>query len=412
MPLLKRKANGEYEAWRKSSPAPTSSPARPAETSSPDIPAPAKRARIPPPFATPTALTTRPGVTSVPGYPLVGLVSSRTLAPAIGSSASPQASASAPTPNPRRTAAPFPMAVSRPKSPSKPAPVAKPAPKPKTSTEKRQGRYRSSAPRNIMDRYSRVLTQRFFMVARRREGGELKETFLVLGSTGNVYTVTIDHVPRCDCPDALKDNRCKHIILVFLKVLQVPVHSPHWYQKALLTDELEEIFAAAPPAPNDTASQRVRDAYAVATGSAPAASSSSSSTTKRKIPTEEDTCAICYDNMHSADMETSLEWCETCGNALHKVCFGQWRAAAARKGDELTCVYCRAPWATFDARGGGVRIGDEGYLNLGGVAGVSRVRDESSYYRSPPRRPVGRGRGPWGGRWTRNYDIDYYDDEY
>lgn len=42
------------------------------------------------------------------------------------------------------------------------------------------------------------------MVDRHREGNELKEVFKVLGSVGNVYTVTISHVPSCDCPDALK----------------------------------------------------------------------------------------------------------------------------------------------------------------------------------------------------------------
>lgn len=54
------------------------------------------------------------------------------------------------------------------------------------------------------------------MIDRERDGDELKETFKVLGSTGNVrglrdflfvmslmkgqvYTVVIGHTPRCDC---------------------------------------------------------------------------------------------------------------------------------------------------------------------------------------------------------------------
>jgi len=69
------------------------------------------------------------------------------------------------------------------------------------------------------------------MIERERLEGELKEAFKVLGSTGNVYTVTISHVPSCDCPDALKGNHCKHILFIFLKVLGVPESSGHYYQK-------------------------------------------------------------------------------------------------------------------------------------------------------------------------------------
>ena len=39
-----------------------------------------------------------------------------------------------------------------------------------------------------------------------------KEEFKVLGSTGNVYKVTVEQSPSCSCPDSRKDNRCKHIV--------------------------------------------------------------------------------------------------------------------------------------------------------------------------------------------------------
>ena len=70
------------------------------------------------------------------------------------------------------------------------------------------------------------------MIERERNPKELRETFKVLGSTGNVYTVRIDTLPSCDCmftteigcpvsliprsgPDALKGNHCKHIVRAF-----------------------------------------------------------------------------------------------------------------------------------------------------------------------------------------------------
>ena len=37
------------------------------------------------------------------------------------------------------------------------------------------------------------------MIERERDPNGLCETFKVLGSTGNVYTVRIDTLPSCDC---------------------------------------------------------------------------------------------------------------------------------------------------------------------------------------------------------------------
>ncbi len=92
-----------------------------------------------------------------------------------------------------------------------------PAPKP----EKRGAIFKKKCPQNILDRVERVMTQRYveetllslptyliklriFMIDRNRVNGELKEEFSVLGSTGNVYTVTIDHRPRCNCMSSSK----------------------------------------------------------------------------------------------------------------------------------------------------------------------------------------------------------------
>ena len=68
------------------------------------------------------------------------------------------------------------------------------------------------------------------------------------------------------------------------------------YQKALLTTELEDVFAKAPPAP----SAAVHDAHVVkawekATGSpskAPMAEVSEEPSGKRRLPAEEDACPV------------------------------------------------------------------------------------------------------------------------
>ncbi|KZT69892.1 hypothetical protein DAEQUDRAFT_726214 [Daedalea quercina L-15889] len=251
------------------------------------------------------------------------------------------------------------------------------------SQEKRAARYRAKCPQNILDRLDRVISQRFFLIDRHRNGDELREEFSVLGSTGNVYTVIIDKTPSCNCPDATKGNHCKHILFVFLKVVQVTKDSGYWYQKALLTSELQNIFDHAPLAPNALANAHVREAYARATGKA-STSAAAKQPEKKRVPGAEDDCPICYEKMHGAAAAT-LVWCEACGNALHKECFTQWAATARQKGQPVTCVFCRAKWVGAGGSASGGSRSYEGYVNLADVAGVSTDRDTSSYYHGPNR---------------------------
>ncbi|EJT98751.1 hypothetical protein DACRYDRAFT_118538 [Dacryopinax primogenitus] len=264
--------------------------------------------------------------------------------------------------------------------------------------EKRLARWKNSCPLKIQERVERVMTQRFYLVDRDREGDELKETFKVLGSTGNIYTVMIDKMPSCNCPDALKGNHCKHILFVFLKVLNVSSESSYYYQKALLSTELAEIFNAAPSAPTVIAAERIRQAFIHA--SCPSTSAAPAAAAKR-LPQEGNDCPICYESMPPGE-EEGLVFCPACGNGLHRGCFEQW----GKTPNGRTCVICRAEWRGerdtvpgADVLYDGRRINDEGYINIAGPAGISPVRDTSSYYNGPARR---------GSR--RAYSPELYDD--
>ena len=89
--------------------------------------------------------------------------------------------------------------------------------------------------------------------------------------------------------------------------------------RALLTSELETIFAEAPLAPNALAHPHVREAFARATGKQ-AASSTDVGGPKKRVPGPEDDCPICYDGMHGV-AGNKLAYCDACGNAVHKECF-------------------------------------------------------------------------------------------
>jgi hypothetical protein len=205
------------------------------------------------------------------------------------------------------------------------------------------------------------------------------ERMEIVGSTGNVYEVTVGRLPTCTCPDAAKGHECKHKVYAMHTVLKAPEHLQ--YQLALLTSELEEIFAHAPPIPTDVVAA---DAAAAAV-----AQDGRDDGSNRK-PTDGE-CPICYMDLDEA--RNKLVWCRSqCGHNLHKSCFDQWAAASRTAGKQVRCVYCRSPWKSdlddVDAvavKRAGVYTAD-GYVNVADQFGLSRARDYSSYHQPWARR--------------------------
>ncbi|PNS20016.1 hypothetical protein CAC42_1463 [Sphaceloma murrayae] len=260
----------------------------------------------------------------------------------------------------------------------------------KAHEEKRLARFRNTPPHRYWDYHHRATTQRMFVLDRTRPGtipcphahpSCPSETLTVAGSTGNVYTVSITHVPRCTCPDFQKGNKqCKHIIYALVQVLKAPFHIS--YQLAFLTSELVEIFAHAGPLPVDTVGKGDRDG--------------------KRRPVEGD-CPICCCELDEGAEE--VVWCRAaCGNNLHKSCFEQW--AASRRGVEVTCPYCRTGWS----EGGDLkelsrkgRVGREGYVNLAQELGLSGQRDYGSYHPFWVRGRLRDGMVDEGGEWEESY---------
>ena len=231
--------------------------------------------------------------------------------------------------------------------------------------------------------------------------------YAVLGSTGNVYTITIGTLNECSCPDFAKGNLCKHIMFIMLKVLRVRHNSEYVYQKALLTTELEEIFAAAPQTLFGVmANAEVRRQYNKAIGGEDdeTAGDIEAGEVKRKELSGE--CPIC---MEDIDEKEATTWCRAqCGNNVHVQCFKEWKKSQIRAGEEVQCMFCRAPWIDGPQdkvpgqkkkgkKGGGSSF-NEGYMNLASEQGMSTQRDTSTYYQSGWRGYGRRSRG-WRSRW-------------
>ncbi|KAG4293744.1 hypothetical protein FPRO06_00329 [Fusarium proliferatum] len=255
--------------------------------------------------------------------------------------------------------------------------------KPKvTNEEKRLRRFRPKPPQSFHEIYDRALSQRFYVLNRVRGGTQdcPEEDVEMTGSTGNIYTVHVGKQPRCTCPHHEKGHQCKHILYVMKQVLNAPFNLV--YQLALLSTELQSIFASAPPI------------------SAPGQAESD----KRK-PVDGD-CPICYCELDEKNQE-SIVWCAAaCGQNIHEECFRMW--AQTKTGGKVTCPMCRSVWkgdeklvAKVQKDKGAVQ---EGYVNVADQLGISRERDESSYSRwygihNRCRDPNWEGNSSWHGGW-------------
>lgn len=243
---------------------------------------------------------------------------------------------------------------------------------PKPDEEKRLRRWRAHPPQSYQEIRDRALTQRMFVLDRKRDTSTSDypiETVSLAGTTGNVYTITIDKLPSCNCPHALKGNQCKHIIYVLARVLRVPAELE--YQLAFLSFELREIFAQAPPLPSETGDDTKKDG--------------------NRKPLEGE-CPICCVDFEPADGGEEVVYCKAaCGNNIHKECFERW--AATKKGKEVTCPFCRTPWQgdpdTLKKIAEAGPVNEDGYVNVANQLGITGKRDYSTYHQEWVRRNFG-----------------------
>jgi hypothetical protein len=250
--------------------------------------------------------------------------------------------------------------------------------KPPKDDERRLRRWRNHAPSSYLEVRDRALTQRMFVLDRRRDTSNPdhpSETISLAGTTGNVYTIVVDKVPSCDCPHARKGNQCKHIAYVLARVLRAP--SNLQYQLAFVSSELRDIFTQAPPLPSETAEDGDRDG-------------------KRK--SIEGECPICCVDFEPSSGEHIVYCRAACGNNIHAECFRQWAASKT----PVTCPFCRSRWesdagdaaAAKDLVKGGRRNG-EGYVNVAAQLGLSGRRDYSTYHSHWVRNQARRGEIEW-----------------
>lgn len=113
-----------------------------------------------------------------------------------------------------------------------------------------------------MERIERAYQHRLYLIEERMIGSPpTGSEFVVLGATGNVYSVKVEQRPSCTCPDAAKGNTCKHLLFVMLRVLKLSPSDPRAWQTALLTSELQDLLTISATNEGILASQTVRQRF-------------------------------------------------------------------------------------------------------------------------------------------------------
>ena len=158
--------------------------------------------------------------------------------------------------------------------------------------------------------------------------------FSIMGSKGNVYTVTISQSPKCTCPDyKLNHKRCKHIFFVLIRIMNLEVEyaeQTDYSEEELLDmyDNIPEITKAL------MASDMIMEKYEEEKKNFNADYNNEKI---EKKETKNEICPICMDPL---DNGKQLVYCQfSCGKSLHKLCFKMWE-----KKSGPICVFCRANW--------------------------------------------------------------------
>lgn len=292
-----------------------------------------------------------------------------------------------------------------------------------TKPEKRLKQYRSKPTIKITERIQRAISQRLYLINtspittttypqqhnnNNNNNNGQSITFHVLGSTGNVYDVTICRLPSCTCIDHSKGNLCKHILFVMLKVIGLHPSSNLVYQAAYVTSEVDElidrwkerqIIMALGCDRDVTANEAVQAQYAKiqksGNGNEVEASNKNDddidnqTIAKRKEVTDTSECPICFDPLGTNNIELLLTFCQSsCGNNFHVHCMKMWTSQC--RGGDPTCPACRQLWidpktggkrkSRNDEDGTGSLVNHEGYVNLGALQGQRQRRDTSTYH--------------------------------
>lgn len=171
-------------------------------------------------------------------------------------------------------------------------------------------------------------TQKIYLLETIKHTDEYKCSYDVMGTTGNVYKVTICDHPICTCPDFItRHKRCKHIYFILTRVMQVSSENEDktsYSNEDLITmfnniRDITNVFSV-----DSTLKNRYLSLHNV---------------NKIEMKDSDDLCAICLDDLKNGE---DIDYCKySCGKPIHSDCFNMYYK---KKQGDLKCIYCNVNW--------------------------------------------------------------------
>lgn len=174
----------------------------------------------------------------------------------------------------------------------------------------------------------RGLTQKIFLIETLPVKDKSVREYVVMGTSKNVYTVTVQNKPTCTCPDyKQRQGRCKHIYFVMMKIMKVKDPDTEEYSN----DEVKKMFKRIPTI-TDTlcVDSNIKKKYEIYKNKDP-------KDNKVEEKSKDDLCPICLDELENGEKLTCCKY--GCGKYVHEKCFSMWSS----RGGEI-CIFCRSSW--------------------------------------------------------------------
>lgn len=186
-------------------------------------------------------------------------------------------------------------------------------------------------------RKQRAFHQPIYLLKMFPTNTQFERKFNVVGTTGNVYTVTINKRPSCSCPDYVHNkNVCKHIYFIMLRVMKIKSEVVKYYTD----DTIKCMFDNIPHFISDNVAfnENVKKIYCEQIKKNVDLNSVSPVETKitQKL---DDICPVCLEDiLVNSDL---IDYCKySCGKSIHKECFAIWKCNNGAN----NCLFCRHNW--------------------------------------------------------------------
>lgn len=169
-------------------------------------------------------------------------------------------------------------------------------------------------------------TQNIFLIETIIDDIKEERKYVVMGSTGNVYNVTIKEKPECTCPDFMTRNkRCKHVYFILIKVMKADNIDHEIYSK----EALEKMFKNIPQITNNLiVNNNIKNKYDKL---------KKNEKIEITMKNTDDLCPICLDDLENG---CELDFCKySCGKPVHTLCYAMWIKKKAPN-----CIYCSVDW--------------------------------------------------------------------